>query len=82
MASPWPFAGMIGMACAFFMYAATGLAAPWWVAVPMMLVWVVLCAVACAWWTPRPKGVVGLAAVTIALWFAVVLGGAFLFDWN
>ena len=40
--SPWPFVGMAGMACAFFLYAASGLVAPWWAVVLLLLVWVAL----------------------------------------
>ena len=48
---PWPFVGMAGMACAFFLYAASGLVAPWWGVVLLLLVWLVLFVIACAWWT-------------------------------
>ena len=47
---------MAGMACAFFLYAASGLVAPWWGVVLLLLVWLVLFVVACAWWTPHPRG--------------------------
>lgn len=56
-ASPWPFVGMAGMACAFFLYAASGLVAPWWAVALLLVVWVLLLVVACAWWTPRPRWV-------------------------
>jgi hypothetical protein len=71
-ASPWPFAGMAGMACAFFLYAASGLLAPWWAVVLLLVVWVLLLVVACAWWTPHPRRVPWVAVVAVVLWFAVV----------
>ena len=77
--SAWPFVGMVGMACAFFLYAASGLLAPWWAVVALLVAWAALFAVACAWWTLHPRWVPGVAVAAIALWFAVMaLGGAVL----
>jgi hypothetical protein len=70
--SPWPFVGMAGMACAFFLYGASVLFAPWWVVVLLVLVWVALFVVACAWWTPRPRWVPGVAVVALLVWVGVV----------
>lgn len=73
---------MAGMACTFFLYAASALVAPWWAVVVLLLVWLFLFVVACAWWTPHPGRLPWLALATAALWFAAVLGGAFLLGWN
>ena len=54
-ASPWPFIAMMGMAGCFFLYAASGLLAPWYGVVLLLLIWVVLFVVATRWWTPHPK---------------------------
>jgi hypothetical protein len=70
--SPWPFVGMAGMAAAFFLYAASGLFAPWWAVVLMLLGWVALLVVACAWWTPHPRRVPGVAVVALLVWAGVV----------
>ena len=40
--SPWPFVGMAGMACVFFLYAASGLLAPWWAVVVLLVLWALL----------------------------------------
>jgi hypothetical protein len=78
-ASPWPFVGMIGMAAAFFLYAASGLVVPWWGLTVLMFVWLWLFVTACRWWTPYPRRVPLLAVVAIVLWFlAVWAGGAWL----
>ena len=58
---------MAGMACAFFLYAATGLVAPWWGVVVLLGVWVLLLVVACAWWTPHPRWVPWVAVFAIVL---------------
>lgn len=71
-ASPWPFVGMAGMACAFFLYAASGLLAPWWSVVSLLAVWVALFALACAWWTPHPRRLPWVAVVAIVLWMVAI----------
>jgi hypothetical protein len=80
--SPWPFVGMAGMACAFFLYAASGLVAPWWAVVLLLVVWVLLLVVACAWWTPHPRRVPWVAVVAVLLWFAVVTAGGMWLGWT
>ncbi|GAA1807496.1 hypothetical protein GCM10009795_060850 [Nocardioides hankookensis] len=72
-ASPWPFIGMAGMACTFFLYAASGLVVPWWAAVGLLVVWVALLVVACAWWTPHPRRLPGVAVLALLLWVAAIL---------
>ena len=81
-ASPWPFVAMMGMAGTFFLYAASGLVAPWYGVVLLLLFWVVLFVVACSWWTPHPKRMIWLPLVAVVVWFAVLTGGAALFDWT
>ncbi len=80
--SPWPFVGMAGMACAFFLYAASGLVAPWWAAVLLLVVWVLLFVVACAWWTPHPRWVPGVAVFAVVFWFAAVSAGGAWLGWT
>lgn len=75
-ASPWPFVGMAGMAGAFFLYAASGLLAPWWVVGLLLVLWVVLFVIACSWFTPHPKRVVVIPVVAVVLWFGIVVAVA------
>jgi hypothetical protein len=70
--SPWPFVGMAGMACAFFLYVASLLFAPWWAVLLVLLVWVALFVVACAWWSLHPRWVPGVAVVAVAVWVGFV----------
>jgi hypothetical protein len=81
-ASPWPFLAMIGMAGCFFIYAASGLLAPWYGVVVLMLVWVVLFVIATRWWTPYPKRTLLLPVLALVLWFAVLFLGEALFGWT
>ncbi|KQW43992.1 hypothetical protein ASC77_21605 [Nocardioides sp. Root1257] len=71
-ASPWPFVGMAGMACAFFLYAASGLIVPWWAVVLLLGVWVALFAVACAWWTLHPTRLPWVAVLALVVWVAAI----------
>ena len=80
-ASPWPFAAMIGLAGCFFLYAASGLFAPWYVVPLLLVLWLVLFVVATRWWTPFPKRTVWLPVLALAVWLGVVLLAAAL-DWN
>jgi hypothetical protein len=76
--SPWPFVGMAGMACAFFLNAASLLFAPWWAVLVLMLVWAALFVVACAWWSLHPRWVPGVAVVALLVWagFVAVVGAS------
>ena len=77
--SPWPFVGMAGMAVAFFLYAASGLLAPWWAVGLLLLLWLALLGVAVAWWTPHPRRVPAVPVVAVLLWFGILnAGGAWL----
>ena len=80
--SPWPFVGMSGMACAFFLYAASGLVAPWWGVTLLLLLWLVMFVIGCTWWTPHPKRLLVLPVFAVALWFALITLGAVLFNWS
>jgi prepilin signal peptidase PulO-like enzyme (type II secretory pathway) len=81
-ASPWPFLSMIGMAGCFFLYAVSGLVAPWYGVVLLLAIWVVLFVVATRWWTPHPKRTLLLPLVAIVVWFGVITLGEVLFDWT
>lgn len=81
-ASPWPFVGMAGMAGAFFVYAASGLLAPWWAVALLLVLWLVLFVVACSWFTPHPKRVAVIPVVAFALWFCIIVAGGAWLDWT
>jgi hypothetical protein len=81
-ASPWPFIGMAGMAVAFFLYAASGLVAPWWGVTVLMFIWLVLFVVGCRWWSTHPARLLLLPAVAILAWFAIISAGGAWLDWT
>lgn len=82
-ASPWAFAGMIGLACDFFLVAATSTVvdAPWWVVALLIVGWGIAIVQGCRWFIRRPEGVLVLAVVLAVGWFAVVLAGARWLGW-
>jgi small-conductance mechanosensitive channel len=53
-----PWLGMILTVSSFFLYAASGLIAPWWAIVVMLASWLVLFILCCAWWSKHPKRLV------------------------
>lgn len=75
---------MAGMAAVFFLYAASGPLelAPWWGAVLLMVVWLALFVLACAWWTPHPDRLPFLPVVATVLWFAAVVAGGAWLGWT
>jgi hypothetical protein len=77
--TPWPFVGMALMAAVLFLYGVSGLLAPAWAVAVLVLVWLVLFALCCRWWTPHPKRLPFVALFALVLWFAALnAGGAFL----
>ena len=81
--SPWPFAGLVGLACVAFLIGATPVAvgAPWWAMTLLALVWVATLLLAIGWFTTRPKAVALLPVAVALMWVATVVGGARLLDW-
>lgn len=81
-ASPWPFAGMIGMACVFFLVAASGLVVPWYVVAALLALWALVLVVASAWWSSHPTWLPWLPVGLAGVWFSTVVGGAVLGAWD
>jgi hypothetical protein len=72
--SPLPFAGMIGLACVLFLDVGSTIVLPWWGVALLLLAWLALFVLACAWWTPHPRRLPWLAVVGVVLWIVVVVG--------
>lgn len=70
------------LACALFLYGASVLAAPWWAVVVLGFAWLVFFVTACRWFTPHPTRVAWLGVISVVFWFAFVLAGGVLLDWD
>lgn len=82
--SPWPFAGLVGLAFVAFCIGATPVAvgAPWWAITLLAVVWIGALLVAIAWFTTRPRAVVLLPLAVAVLWLLTVLAGARYLGWS
>lgn len=76
------FLGMGGMACVLFLVLASGLVAPWYGVVLLAVVWLVLFGVGVRWFMAHPWRVAALPVVMVVVWFATVMAGDVLLDWN
>lgn len=74
--------GMAGLAVVLFMYAASGLLAPLWAVVVLLLVWLVLFVVACRWFMHYPLRVLLLPLVAAGIWFAAMFAGGVFLGWT
>jgi hypothetical protein len=80
--SPWGFVGLCGMVAVFFLYAASGLVAPYWAVGVLLVLWLVMFVVTCRWFMPYPKRTLVMPVVAFVVWIgAISAGGAFL-DWT
>lgn len=69
-----PWIGMSGMAVAFFLYAYTAIVLPDVLTVVVLpLLWLVLFALAAAWFMRHPYRVLALPVVAVVTWFAAML---------
>lgn len=80
--SPWPFVGMAGMACTFFLYVASGLVAPGWAVVVLLVLWLALFVLCTRWWTPYPGRLPFVAVFAVVLWFGVLTAGGAWLGWT
>jgi hypothetical protein len=70
---------MVGLACVLFLDLASLAVVDWWLVLLLVVAWIVIFVVALAWWTPHPTRLPWLAALALALWALVVIGGSIAF---
>jgi len=73
---------MVGMACVLFLYAFSGLLAPWWFVTFLLLVWLALFVLAIRWFTPHPTRVPWLPVLAAVLWFGLLNAGSAIFGFT
>lgn len=67
---------MIGLVCVLFLDLAALLVTAWWIVLLLVVTWLALFVVACAWWSPHPRRLPWLAVGGLVLWVVVVIGGS------
>jgi hypothetical protein len=65
---------MIGLVCVLFIDLGATIVLRWWAVVLLVVVWVALFVVACAWWSPHPRRLPWLAVVGLVIWVVVTVG--------
>jgi hypothetical protein len=64
---------MIGLTCVLFLDLGTTIVLRWWAVALLIVTWLVLFVVACAWWNPHPRRLPWLAVVGFVLWVVVLV---------
>ncbi len=63
-------------------YLASGLVAPLWAIVVLLMVWIALFLLGIRWFRRHPFWVIGLPVVAVAIWFGVLTAGEQLLGWT
>lgn len=74
--------GFVAQLCTLIWYAASGLLAPGWAVVGLLLVWLALTAL--AWWLvrTRPLWTLAVPVLAAAIWFAAISAGEAFLGWQ
>jgi hypothetical protein len=73
---------MAAMAVIGFFYLSSGLVAPLWAVVGLIIVWSVLVVIGIWWFRRHPFRVLLLPVVAVLIWFAVLTLGERLLGWT
>jgi hypothetical protein len=79
--SPRPFIGMSMLVAALFLYGWSVVAVPWYVSVPLLLVWALLMLLSLTWWSVHPDRLPWVAVLAFVVWLVVIVGGGLAFGW-
>ena len=74
--------GALGLLAVLPFYVSSGLAAPLWAIVLLLLFWAALAVCAWRWFTRRPWVVLALPVVAAAVWFLTLTLGEQLLGWE
>lgn len=65
---------MIGLACVLFLDLGSSIVLRWWAVTALVVAWLGLFVLACAWWTPHPRRLPWLAVAGLVVWVVAVVG--------
>jgi hypothetical protein len=65
-----------------YFYIASGLVSPGWAVVTFLVLWLVLLALAIAWFRRRPYAVLALPVAGFAVWFLALWAGGTFLGWT
>lgn len=74
--------GVVGLLVTLPFYLASGLAAPLWAIVVLMIFWLVLLITAFRWFTSRPWLVLLIPFLAVAVWFGAMTLGEQVLGWQ
>jgi hypothetical protein len=77
-----PWVGLAAMVTVLPFYAASGLVAPLWAVIALLLCWVGLVYLGVRWRRSRPYAVLALPVVAFVWWFAVLSAGEAWLGWT
>lgn len=80
--SSGPFIGLGLVVSAGFLYGVAFWLVPVWVAVVLLLTWLVMLLSCFAWWTPVPQRLVPLGVFAFVWWFVAVAAAGVFLDWK
>lgn len=74
--------GVLGLVAALPIYVSSGLVAPLWAIVVLLLVWAALAVCSVRWFTRRPWVVLLLPFIAAVVWFAALTLGEQVLGWQ
>ena len=76
------FFGLAGHLAVLIWYLASGLVAPLWAVIGLLVIWVALLVVGLRLWRSRPAWMLAVPVVAVAIWFAVISAGEKFLNWT
>jgi hypothetical protein len=73
---------MAALAVIGFFYLSSGLIAPLWAVIVLLVIWVGLVVLGVVWFRTHPWRVLALPVVAVAIWYAVITLGERLLGWT
>jgi hypothetical protein len=76
------FIGLAGHLAVLIWYAASGLVAPLWAVIGLLVIWVALLVVGLRLWRTSPAWMLAVPVVAVVIWFGVISAGEKFLDWT